>query len=361
MVVLGGTLEEASGLGLGCMSVSGQYDNGVPLAEDEATAFFRGVYDAGCRHFDTAEAYRSAPELGVFNEAQLGKFFATVPRDTFTVGTKFHPGFHEDHDYATIKATVLEQLGRLGLEYIDLYYCHRTPSTHSEIGLPMHALRLVGKRLLKSSMSTEFAAEFAASCAKLRDEGLIKNIGLSECSAAALRAACAVAPICAVQQEWSLLTRNAEELLIPACKELGVGFVAYSPLARNLLAAAVKERPTDKRRESIPRFAEEHWEKNKLMGERLEDLAKQKGVTPAQLSMGWLLQKASDLGIATLPIPGTKTLSHALDNIASAQVKLSAEDMSLLEDIAKLSSGERESEKYMADAIEGRTASQAKM
>ncbi len=336
MVVLGGTLEEASGLGLGCMSVSGQYDNGVPLAEDEATAFFRGVYDAGCRHFDTAEAYRSAPELGVFNEAQLGKFFATVPRDTFTVGTKFHPGFHEDHDYATIKATVLEQLGRLGLEYIDLYYCHRTPST-------------------------EFAAEFAASCAKLRDEGLIKNIGLSECSAAALRAACAVAPICAVQQEWSLLTRNAEELLIPACKELGVGFVAYSPLARNLLAAAVKERPTDKRRESIPRFAEEHWEKNKLMGERLEDLAKQKGVTPAQLSMGWLLQKASDLGIATLPIPGTKTLSHALDNIASAQVKLSAEDMSLLEDIAKLSSGERESEKYMADAIEGRTASQAKM
>lgn len=336
MVVLGGTLVEESGLGLGCMSVSGQYDNGVPLPADEATAFFRGVYDAGCRHFDTAEAYRSAPELGVFNEVQLGKFFATVPRDTFTVGTKFHPGFHKDHDYVTIKATVLEQLGRLGLEYIDLYYCHRTPSTG-------------------------FAVEFVSACAKLVDEGLIKNVGLSECSVAALRAACAVTRICAVQQEWSLLTRNAEELLIPACKELGVGFVAYSPLARNLLAAAVKERPTDKRRESIPRFAEEHWEKNQRMGERLQELAKQKGVTPAQLSMGWLLQKAQDLGISTLPIPGTKTLSHALDNIASAQVKLAPEDMSLLEDIAQLSSGERESESYMADAIEGRTASEAKL
>lgn len=330
MVLLGGTLREASGLGLGCMSVSGQYDNGVPLPEEEATAFFRGVYDAGCTHFDTAEAYRSAPELGVFNEAQLGAFFATVPRDTFTVGTKFHPGFHEAHDYDTVKATLLEQLGRLGLDYIDLYYCHRTPST-------------------------EFAVEFVTVCKTLQEEGLIKNIGLSECSAADLRAACAVTPICAVQQEWSLLTRNAEELLIPACKELGVGFVAYSPLARNLLAAAVKERPTDKRRESIPRFAEEHWEKNKQMGERLEELAEEKGVTPAQLSMGWLLQKSEDLGIPTLPIPGTKTLSHALDNIASAQVKLAPEDMALLEDIALLSSGERESESYMAAAIEGRT------
>ena len=199
--------------------------------------------------------------------------------------------------------------------------------------------------------------EFTAACKQLQEEGLIKNIGLSECSAADLRAACAVAPICAVQQEWSLLTRNAEELLIPACKELGVGFVAYSPLARNLLAAAVTERPTDARRASIPRFAEEHWEKNKLMGERLEALGKEKGVTAAQLSMGWLLQKGQDLGIPLLPIPGTKTLSHALDNIASAQVKLAPEDMQLLEDIAELSSGARESDSYMEAAIEGRSAS----
>ena len=168
----------------------------MPLPEDEATAFFKGVYDAGCRHFDTAEAYRSSKEHGVFNEVQLGRFFATVPRDSFTVGTKFHPSFHDTHDYETVKATCLEQLERLGLDYIDLYYAHRTPDA-------------------------QFAAEFAGACAKLKEEGLIKNIGLSECSAADLRAACAVAPICAVQQEWSLLTRNAEELLIPACIELG--------------------------------------------------------------------------------------------------------------------------------------------
>jgi len=336
MVVLGGKLEEASGLGLGCMSVSGQYDNGVPLPADEATAFFRGVYEAGCTHFDTAEAYRSAPKYGIFNESQLGKFLATVPRDTFTVGTKYSKvlaGLRESYiDYDKVKATVLEQLGRLGLNYIDIYYCHRTPST-------------------------EFAVQFATVCAKLKEEGLIRNIGLSECSAADLRAACAVTPICAVQQEWSLLTRDAEELLIPTCKELGVGFVAYSPLARNLLAAAVSERPTDKRRESIPRFAEEHWEKNKQMGERLQELAKEKGVTPAQLSLAWLLQKSKDLGIPTLPIPGTRTLSHALDNVAAAKVKLAPKDMTLLEDIALLSSGERESEAYRAYAIEGRTRS----
>ena len=168
----------------------------MPLPEDEATAFFKGVYDAGCRHFDTAEAYRSSKEHGVYNEVQLGRFFATVPRDSFTVGTKFHPSFHDTHDYETVKATCLEQLERLGLDYIDLYYAHRTPDA-------------------------QFAAEFTEACAKLKEEGLIKNIGLSECSAADLRAACAVAPICAVQQEWSLLTRNAEELLIPACIELG--------------------------------------------------------------------------------------------------------------------------------------------
>lgn len=267
MVLLGSSLQEASGLGLGCMSVSGQYDDGVPLSEDEATAFFTGVWQAGCRHYDTAEAYRSGREYGVFNESQLGTFFKTVPRDSFTVGTKFHPGFHPDFTYETIKATCLEQLDRLGLDYIDLYYCHRTPDA-------------------------EFAAAFAGACAKLKEEGLIKNIGLSECSAADLRAAHAVAPICAVQQEWSLLSRNAEDLLIPTMIELGVGFVAYSPLARNILTATVKERPTDARRQSIPRFAEEHWDKNVQMGEKLEELASSKGVTAAELTLGWLLQKS---------------------------------------------------------------------
>ena len=145
------------------------------------------------------------------------------------------------------------------------------------------------------------------------------------------------------EQEWSLLTREPEAELLPTCKELGVGVVAYSPLARNLLAAP-KERPTDVRRSVIPRFDEEHFEKNKAMIAKLEALAADKSVSPAQLSMAWLLQKGRDLGVQLLPIPGTKTLSHAQENIASATIELAAEDMALLEEIADLKSGNRESE-----------------
>ena len=167
MVLLGGGLEVAGGLGLGCMSVSGQYDNGVPMAERDATAFFRGVYAAGCRHFDTAEAYHSAPEHGVWNEQQLGKFFATVPRDSFTVGTKFHLGYHEDKcNCTTVRAALAASLARLGLDYVDIYYAHRTPGR-------------------------AFATEFTKVCAQLQAEGLIRHIGLSEVAPADLRAACA--------------------------------------------------------------------------------------------------------------------------------------------------------------------------
>ena len=156
------------------------------------------------------------------------------------------------------------------------------------------------------------------------------------------------------EQECSLLTREPEAELLPTCKELGVGVVAYSPLARNLLAAP-KERPTDVRRSVIPRFDEEHFEKNKAMIAKLEALAADKSVSPAQLSMAWLLQKGRDLGVQLLPIPGTKTLSHAQENIASATIELAAEDMALLEEIADLKSGNRESDSYLDKALEGNT------
>jgi aryl-alcohol dehydrogenase-like predicted oxidoreductase len=342
MVVLGGVLEEKSNIGLGCMSVSGQYDNGVPVPEADATALFKGMYDGGCRHFDTAEVYQSwdaelrdegkpTPEhLITYNEAQLGKFFATVPRDTFTVGTKFQPLAHDGKcDYETVKAALVASLGRLGLESVDLYYSHRV-------------------------LSEEQGVEFVTSCAKLKSEGLLKNIGLSEVSAAWLAAAHAVQPVAAIQQEWSLLTRGLEDELVPLCRELGIGIVAYSPLARNLLAAP-KERPTDQRRASIPRFAEENFAKNKAMTDRLEALAGSKRVSAAQLSMAWLIQKSKDLGVDCLPIPGTKTLSHGLDNIASVAITLAPADMQLLEDIAEMTAGARESEAYMKISLEGNT------
>mmetsp|Transcript_33853 Transcript_33853/g.79133 ORF Transcript_33853/g.79133 Transcript_33853/m.79133 type:complete len:345 (-) Transcript_33853:116-1150(-) len=339
MVVLGGTLEEKSGLGLGCMSVSGQYSNGIPLDPETSLKFFRGVYDAGSRHFDTAEIYKSgalwAPPSDdiVFNESQLGQFFATVPRDSFTIASKFMPlpPFRENNDcsYDTVKAALTASLGRLGLSYLDLYYCHAVPTC-------------------------EVGQEFTRSAMRLKEEGLIRNIGLSEVSAESLRAAHAIHPICCIQQEWSLLTRNLEEALLPTCKELGIGIVAYSPLARNLLTVP-KERPTDVRRSVIPRFNEENWEQNAAMGRRLEELAAKSSASPAQLSLAWLVQKAKDLGVSCLPIPGTANLHHALDNIASMKVTLTPEDMKLLEDIAADVAGARECQDYLRPRLEGQT------
>ena len=142
-------------------------------------------------------------------------------------------------DYATVKGALVDSLSRLGLDYVDVYYSHRV-------------------------VSRDQAVKFTQSVQRLVKEGLVRSIGLSEVSAAWLRAAHAAAPVSVIQQEWSLLTRGIEEELVPTCLELGIGIVAYSPLARNLLAAP-KERPTDQRRKSIPRFAEENFEENQKM------------------------------------------------------------------------------------------------
>ena len=203
--------------------------------------------------------------------------------------------------------------------------------------------------------SREYAIEFVSSARRLQQEGLLKHIGLSEVCAEWLEAAHVKGPVCVVQQEWSLLTRGIEDELVPMCKQLGVVIVAYSPLARNLLTAP-REQPMDVRRSSIPRFSAQNFEQNQEMLLKLKRLAERKHCTPAQLSMGWLLRKASDLGVACLPIPGTKTLSHALENIASVRVDLTETEMRLLESIAEMSAGARESDNYMGFGLEGATA-----
>lgn len=335
--MLGGMVEEQSNVGLGCMSVSGQYDNGVPLSAEASMQFFTGVYNAGCRHFDTAEVYHSGvfgqppgPHT-VYNESQLGKFFATVPRSTFTVGTKYAPWVHGmQSDYDSVKSALRKSLSRLGLDYVDIYYSHRV-------------------------LSREQGIEFVQAAQRLKQEGYLRNIGLSEVSAAWLRAAHTVHPVCCIQQEWSLLTRGIEEELTGVCKELGIGIVAYSPLARNLLAAPA-ERPADARRAHLPRFNPQNFEKNRQMLARLSAVAREKRCSPAQLSMVWLLQKAKELGVQCLPIPGTKNLAHALDNISTVQLTLSPEEMALLEQIATMTTGARESEDYMNFGLEGATA-----
>eukprot|EP00746_Dinoflagellata_sp_MGD_P022845 gnl/MRDRNA2_/MRDRNA2_153474_c0_seq1.p1 gnl/MRDRNA2_/MRDRNA2_153474_c0~~gnl/MRDRNA2_/MRDRNA2_153474_c0_seq1.p1 ORF type:complete len:342 (+),score=61.80 gnl/MRDRNA2_/MRDRNA2_153474_c0_seq1:101-1126(+) len=336
MVVLGGTLEEKSGIGFGCMSASGQYSNGVPLDADTSFNLFKTVYDQGCRHFDTAEVYRSgghkadrkATDDTVYNESQLGVFFASVPRESFTVATKFGPWQHDrKFDYETVKASLQASLQRLQLSYVDLYYAHR-------------------------AFSKEDAVQFATSAKKLVEEGLVKNVGLSEVSGDWLRSANAVHPICCVQQEWSLLTRDLEESLVPACRELGVGIVAYSPLARSLLTMP-KTRPEDKRRENIPRYSEANFQKNLEMLKQVADLASAKGATPSQLSLAWVVHKGEQLKVDCLPLPGTLNPAHAKDNIAGMKLSLSSADMDLLEGIAALAAGAREDEAYLAMSLEG--------
>lgn len=188
-----------SGLGFGCMGITAFYGDSMP--DDEALALLRAVYEAGCRHYDTAEVYAAG---GKYNEAILGDFFQTVPRDSYTVATKYWPRDDPDvYEYDNVKKSLVASLERLQLDYVDLYYAHRV-------------------------LSLEGGLKFAATAKRLKEEGLIKEVGLSEVSGKWLKEihtkGC---QIDAVQQEWSLLTRNLEDELVPVCKELDVVIVAY--------------------------------------------------------------------------------------------------------------------------------------
>lgn len=177
---------------------------GASMPDADALVLLRGVYDAGCRHFDTAEVYAAG---GKFNEAILGEFLQTVPRDSYSVATKYYPkGSSNDpnlYAYDTVKQALVASLARLQLDHVDLYYAHRV-------------------------LSLEGGLMFGETAKRLKEEGLIKEVGLSEVSGKWLREihtkAC---QIDAVQQEWSVMTRNLEHELVPVCKELGIPIVAY--------------------------------------------------------------------------------------------------------------------------------------
>lgn len=315
-------------LGFGCMGMAAFY--GAPISEEASVALLRGVYDAGCRHFDTAEVYKSGEfgvfqETDVFNEVQVGNFLKTVKRDTFTVATKFFPMLHADCKYENVKAALVKSLERLQLDFVDLYYLHRIPSL-------------------------EAAKDFTESCKKLKEEGLLQNIGMSEINGKWLRQCHEISPIAAIQQEWSLLTRNfVEDDLAPVCAELGIVVVAYSPLARNLLANAPTETPKDWRATNM-RYSEENLKKNRDLVAHVKKIAGES--TTAQLSLAWIFHKAKELGVVVVPIPGTTKLQHALSNIKAVTIDINDDDMRVLEGIAAQVAGERGSEGYGDMAIE---------
>jgi aryl-alcohol dehydrogenase-like predicted oxidoreductase len=318
--VLAAAVGQGSGLGFGCMGITAFY--GASMADVAALKLLQAVYDAGCRHFDTAELYATKEK---HNEDILGEFFKTVPRDSFTVATKYWPQDGQ-YDYARVKSSLQASLKRLQLDYVDLYYAHRVTSL-------------------------EGGLEFGATAKRLKEEGLIKEVGLSEVNGAWLRKIHAVTPIAAVQQEWSLMTRNLETELVPACAELGVTIVAYSPLARNMLATTVPA--PDDWRSSLPRYAAENLAGNHKVTAQVHALADKYEATAAQLSLAWLFHKAAALGVSVVPIPGSTKLAHATGNLGATKIRISDADLVVLEGLAADVAGDRATEDYMGMSIEG--------
>ena len=285
-------------LGLGCMGMSefyGQSDDA------ESLATLHAAVDMGVAHFDSADTYGFG-----HNEELLGRFLRTLPaqqRDGLVVATKFgivrEKGRYErriDNSPAYIRAACEASLKRLGVERIGLYYCHRRDPQ-----VPL--------------------AEMVGTLADLVHEGKVAAIGLSEVSAASLRTAHAVHPIAAVQSEYSLWERGAEAEVLPTTRELGVAFVAYSPLGRSFLTnqppAADTLEPGDFRL-ALPRFQGEAGAANQTLQQALAELAQSLGQPVAAIALAWLLQRQPHV----LPIPGTRRLGHLQQNLAACSLVL---------------------------------------
>lgn len=297
---------EVSAQGLGCMGMSAFY--GPPKPDDDMTALIHHAINSGITFLDTSDVY--GPHT---NEILLGKALKGGWREKVELATKFGIDYTDGKreirgDPAYVRAACEGSLKRLDVDYIDLYYQHRI-DTKVPIEVTMGELK------------------------KLVEEGKIKYIGLSEASASTIRRAHAVHPITAVQVEWSLWTRDIEEDIVPTCRELGIGIVAYSPLGRGFLSSGPKmleKLSKEDFRQYLPRFQAENIEHNKLIFERVNEIAAKKGCTPAQLALAWVHHRGDDV----CPIPGTTKIENLSQNIGALSVKLTSEEMAELESLA---------------------------
>ncbi|XP_072151111.1 probable aldo-keto reductase 2 isoform X2 [Setaria viridis] len=305
---------EVSAQGLGCMGMTAYY--GPPKPETDMIALIRHAVAAGVTLLDTADSY--GPHS---NEILLGKALQGGLREKVDLATKFGVSFGDGDrepdfrgDPAYVRAACEGSLRRLGVGCIDLYYQHRI-DTRVPIEVTIGELK------------------------KLVEEGKIKYIGLSEASASTIRRAHAVHPITAVELEWSLWTRDVEEDIIPTCRELGIGIVAYSPLGRGFFSSGAKLMDSlseqDIRKKFVlfqnwPRFQPDNLDKNKQIFERVSEMAKRKGCTPSQLALAWVHHQGSDV----CPIPGTTKIENFNQNVGALSVKLTPEEMSELESYA---------------------------
>jgi aryl-alcohol dehydrogenase-like predicted oxidoreductase len=295
-------------VGLGCMGMSFGY-GGQP--EADAIATLRRAVDIGVNFFDTAEVYGPYE-----NEILLGKALKPV-RDQVTIATKFGFKILEEGNGVErmagvdsrpehVKAVAEASLKRLGVEVIDLYYQHRV-----DPNVPIEAT--------------------VGAMAELVREGKVRALGLSEASAATIRRAHAVHPISAVQSEYSLWSRDPEEEVFAVCRELGIGFVPYSPLGRGLLTGTIAKPETlgaGDWRLTLPRFQADAMAANAAVIATLETMAAQRGVTPAQLALAWVLHQ----GDFIVPIPGARKIRHLEQNSAAAQIALSQAEVAAIGD-----------------------------
>lgn len=308
---------EVSAIGLGCMGMSEFYG---PSDETEAIATMHRSLDLGVTLLDTADAY------GPFTNEELVGRAIRGRRDGVVLATKC--GIVRDQSNRGVRgldgspAYILmaceASLKRLGVDHVDLYQLHRVDPK-----VPIE--------------------DSVGAMAELVRTGKTRHIGLSEAGPQTLRRAARVHPIASLQTEYSLLTRDAEAEVIPTCRELGVGFLAYSPLGRGLLTGRFRSRADftpDDFRQLTPRFAEGAFEANVQLALRIADLARDKGCTPAQLALAWLLAKGPDI----VPIPGTKSRTRLEENAGAVAVTLSAAEIAGLE--AALPPGVAEGARY---------------
>ncbi|MFE2424357.1 aldo/keto reductase [Streptomyces hokutonensis] len=319
-VSLGGL--DVSRIGLGAMTMAGTYTTGGGLDDAESIRTIHRALDLGVTHIDTAEIYGPFHSEELVGEAIKGR------RDDVVVATKFGLVSHAgggpgvvDSSPGNVKAAVEGSLLRLGTDHIDLYYQHRVdPNTPIE--------------------------ETVGALAELVAEGKVRHIGLSEAGPETIRRAHTVHPVAALQTEYSLWTRDVEAEILPLLRELGIGFVPYSPLGHGLLTGQIRtvdDFADDDWRKTNPRFTGENFQRNLRIVDEVQAIGAEIGATPAQTALAWLLTRGDDIA----PIPGTRRVARVEENTAADAIELSAAQLDRLNNLTP-AAGERHDEVNMA-------------